>query len=112
MTNNLSVTKEFELTNRFAAKPLESVRSQLIWLNLGAFGMVGGFVFPLLGALISKALESGGDVSPALQKFTDIVSLLCIPLLIFGSFCLNKTSEQITAKRDTYSSADDKSKSL
>lgn len=65
------------------------------WHATGAvFGLVGGFLLPLFGGLFLP-LESrlAGD-HPLLEIFARALTLLVVPLLAFGLYCLNVAVER------------------
>ncbi|MDQ3064587.1 MAG: hypothetical protein M3R14_17245 [Acidobacteriota bacterium] len=94
MTNNLSITKEFQLSNRFAvAKPIEHKRSQTVWLNFGAgLGLAGGLLAGVVGFLLtgmSWLLGNEVAASSVGQSATWLI-IAMIPLMAFGAHCLDK----------------------
>lgn len=69
-------------------------RKGLSWRAIGAiFGMVGAFIVPLFGALISEAAERSATANPALQTFAFVLVVSTIPLLSFGVYCLDTLVE-------------------
>jgi hypothetical protein len=75
----------------FENKPRrKSVRN---WAVTGVIALVSSFAFPLaIGLLVRSAggIEQVGDV---LQTLSTISVVLIIPLLVLGSYCLNRAVE-------------------
>jgi hypothetical protein len=77
----------------FENKPRrKSVRN---WAVTGVIALVSSFAFPLaIGLLVRSAggIEQVGDV---LQTLSTISVVLIIPLLVLGSYCLNRAVELV-----------------
>ena len=94
MTNNLSIIREFQLSNKFrVAKSAEHKRSQTVWLNFGAgLGLAGGLLAGVVGFLLTgMAWLLGNEVAASSvgQSATWLI-ITMIPLMAFGAHCLDK----------------------
>jgi len=65
------------------------------WHATGAvFGLVGSFLLPLCGGLFLMLESSLARDHPSLETFAFALTLLVIPLLAFGLYCLNIAVER------------------
>lgn len=69
------------------------------WALGAIFGLTGGFIFPIFGALILNALGRGARISPFLQNFALVLAVSTIPLLAIGIYCLNAAVERALPRR-------------
>ncbi len=94
MTNNLSITKELQLSNRFAvAKPVAHKRSQTVWLNFGAgLGLAGGLLGGVVGFLLTgMSWLLGNEVAASsVGQLATWLIFAMIPLMALGAHCLDK----------------------
>ena len=103
MTNNLSITKGFQLSNKFTvAKPVEHKRSQTVWLKCGAgLGLAGGLLAGVVGFLLTgMSWLLGNEVAASsLGQAATWLIIAMIPLMAFGAHCLDKIEEIKKAKK-------------
>ena len=65
------------------------------WHATGAvFGLVGGFLFPLSGSLFLLLESRLARDHPFLETFAFALTLLVLPLLAFGLYCLSVAVER------------------
>jgi hypothetical protein len=63
------------------------------WQVAAAFGLFGGLVAILVGAILTVVIYLTQD--QALQKTINILFYLVFPLFFFGAYCLDKADEAI-----------------
>jgi hypothetical protein len=96
MTNNLSAQTKIQVANHpVSAGQAAETRREMpwSWRHTGAaVGMIGGFMAGLVGffLVILQIAETNERAATDLNRLATILLFLTIPMMLFGSFCLDK----------------------
>jgi hypothetical protein len=64
------------------------------WAIAGVIGLVAAFALPLVTGLLVKGTGGMEQAPDVLRAFSTVSVILMIPLLVFGSYCLNEAVER------------------
>jgi hypothetical protein len=108
MTNNLSVKSKTQLSEGLIiAKPadLDAFEMNWSWWHAGAaFGMGGGFLGGVVGLVLTMMSwsERNDMAATDINRMATVLIFLTIPMMIFGSYCLDKIETAARIKRIEY----------
>lgn len=78
-----------------ASKRSRNVRQ---WATAGVIGLIASFALPLIAGLLVQGTGGIEQASDVLRRLSNVSVMLIIPLLVFGSYCLNEAVERSLRK--------------